>query len=120
MALVLAVLWPSSYNSIYGVRFESETVSAIVCTRVGDVFVSVYKQQVMDAGLSLINAPTKGEDFLQGFAIERTQVVGGWSVYVNLPSWFAIAGCLVIGLAPWAYRKVNPKSEQEKNSPAIQ
>jgi hypothetical protein len=101
-ALLLSVLWPLSYHTAYGIRYQGAPACAVVSTRVGSLFASIYSSpMIVPDGWRIMNAPVEDADFVQGFAFGRTNAVQHSGVYINLPQWFAIMLCLVIATLPW-------------------
>jgi hypothetical protein len=102
MALLLAVLWPLSYHAAYGIRYQGAPACAVVSTRVGSIFASIYKSpMIIPDGWRIMNAPVEGADFVQGFAVGRTNAVQHSGVYISLPEWFAILLCVAMMVFPW-------------------
>jgi hypothetical protein len=86
MALLLAVLWPLSYQAQYGIRYQGAPACAVVSTQVGSVFASIYNSpMIVPDGWRIMSEPINGADFVQGFAIGRTNAVQHWGVYISLP-----------------------------------
>jgi hypothetical protein len=116
MALLLAVLWPLSYQAQYGIRYQGAPACAVVSTQVGSVFASIYNSpMIVPDGWRIMSEPINGADFVQGFAIGRTNAVQHWGVYISLPQWFAIMLCLAVTVLPWLpHLRSKPQGNAER------